>query len=94
MNYTSNPLGPPDNEHPNKHDFDELDIIYAHLDSTTTIGASARNSIATEIDHNNPSTWGQLFKQASGGRKAICELDLGGGSKTVTFVMWALQGKR
>ena len=54
MNYTSNPLGPPG---PNKHDFDELDIIYAHLDSTTTIGASARNSIATEIDHNNPSTW-------------------------------------
>jgi len=24
---------------PNKHDFDELNIIYAHLDSTTTVAA-------------------------------------------------------
>jgi hypothetical protein len=24
MDYTSNPLGPPDNEHPKKHDYDEL----------------------------------------------------------------------
>ena len=27
--------------HPNKHDYDELSAIYAHLDSTTTIGSSS-----------------------------------------------------
>ena len=27
--------------HPNQHDYDELAIIYKHLDSTTTIGSSS-----------------------------------------------------
>src|SRR5262249_44008930 len=35
MDYTSNPLGPPDNEDPNQHDYDELVTIYSHLDSTS-----------------------------------------------------------
>jgi hypothetical protein len=30
--------------HPNSHDYQELSIIYSHLDSTTTVGASARTS--------------------------------------------------
>lgn len=34
MDYTSNPIG---NEHPNTHDFEELEAIYSHLDTTTTI---------------------------------------------------------
>jgi len=38
MDYTNNPLGPPSNEHPNSHDYQELGIIYDHLDSTTTVG--------------------------------------------------------
>ncbi len=78
MDYTSNPSGPPDNTHPNQHDYDELDLIYAHLDSTTTIGQSARNSFAVEIDHNDPRSWGLLVKQSYGGRTAIFELVLGG----------------
>lgn len=40
MDYTNNPLGPPSNEHPNRHDFDQIEAIYSHLDSTTTVGAS------------------------------------------------------
>jgi len=36
MDYTSDPDGGgkygPDNEHPNAHDFEELELIYAHLD--------------------------------------------------------------
>jgi hypothetical protein len=39
MDYTSNPLGPPDNTHPNQHDYDEISIIYQHTDSTTTIAS-------------------------------------------------------
>ena len=30
--------------HPNSHDYSELSTIYSHLDSTTTVGASARTS--------------------------------------------------
>ena len=41
MDYTNNPAGPPSNEHPNAHDFEELAIIYAHLDSSTTIAQSS-----------------------------------------------------
>src|SRR5688500_4482727 len=37
MDYTSDPDGPPSNEHPNSHDFQQLQTIYAHLDSSTTI---------------------------------------------------------
>src|SRR3990170_2409509 len=39
MDYTSDPDGPPSNEHPNQHDYDQLATIYGHLDSTTTVGA-------------------------------------------------------
>jgi hypothetical protein len=89
MDYTNNPGT---NQHPNAHDYDELDIIYAHLDSTTTIGQGAGKSFAPDLDHNDSRSWGQLVKQSHGGRTAIYELDTGAGSKTVTFVIWALEG--
>ena len=88
MDYTNSPGS---NQHPNAHDYEELDIIYAHLDSSTTIGQGAANSFAVDIDSDNPRTWGQLVKQTRGGRTSIYELDLGRGSKTVTFVIWALE---
>lgn len=45
MDYTNDPDGgaggasetDPSNEHPNAHDYDQIETIYAHLDSTTTI---------------------------------------------------------
>src|SRR5215218_3945349 len=46
MDYTSNPLGPPSNLQPNQHDYDQLDTIYSHLDSTTTVApASAASTL-------------------------------------------------
>ena len=90
MDYTNDPSA---NQDPNDHDFAELDIIYAHLDGSTTIGQSARNSFAVDVDHNDPRSWGQLVKQSNGGRTAIYELDLGGGSKIVTFVIWTLEAR-
>jgi hypothetical protein len=30
MDYTSDPDGPPSNEHPNSHDLDQIASIYAH----------------------------------------------------------------
>jgi hypothetical protein len=34
MDYTSDPDGPLSNEHPNQHDYDQLEAIYAHLDGS------------------------------------------------------------
>src|SRR6266700_4749321 len=49
MDYTNNPLGPPDNEHPNKHDYDELDTTYPHLDPTNTIRQPTADNSAANI---------------------------------------------
>jgi hypothetical protein len=88
MDYTNNPGT---NQHPNKHDYDELDIIYAHLDSTTTIGQKVGNNFGADIDTEDQRNWGQLVKVSNGGRTAIYELDLGSGRKMVTFVTWAVE---
>jgi hypothetical protein len=37
MDYTSDPDGPPSNEHPDAHDLLQLQTIYAHLDTTSTV---------------------------------------------------------
>lgn len=44
MDYTSNVLGPPSNVHPNQHDFDELELIYNHVDgySTSNVDAASK----------------------------------------------------
>ena len=39
MDYTNDADGPPSNEHPNTHDFDLLESIYAHTDSYSTTSA-------------------------------------------------------
>ena len=86
MDYTSNPYGPPSNLQPNKHDYDELDIIYAHLDSSTTIKSSPG---ASGANLDSPSSWGQLMKTTHGGRTQVFERDFGNGERVVTFVIWA-----
>ncbi|MBI3967907.1 MAG: hypothetical protein HY329_19895 [Chloroflexi bacterium] len=44
MDYTIDPAGTiqrqRSNEHPNRHDYQELQAIYEHLDTITTVGAS------------------------------------------------------
>lgn len=64
MDYTNDPDGPPSNEHPNQHDYDQLVTIYSHLDSTTTVGQSttsngARVTHETNVDSrgNGTVTW-------------------------------------
>ncbi len=53
MDYTNNPSGPPSNEHPNAHDFEQLGIIYTHLDAalaSITQTISGKNHGKSEID--------------------------------------------
>jgi hypothetical protein len=74
---------------PNYHDFEELAIIYNHLDGTTTVAASAASSGVDVSD--DPNSWGQLMSQSRNGRSSVYERFNGDGSKTVTHVYWTLE---
>ncbi len=86
MDYTSNPSGPPSNEHPNQHDYDQLVKIYTHLDFTTTARQTAPGKNAAAPADGQ---WGQLVALTDGGRTAVYVLDAGGDQKVFTFVIWA-----
>lgn len=98
MDYTNDPDGTikdPDqlsNEHPNQHDYDELEIIYEHLDTISTRsdkGSSAPASVGNDIDTSKPTQWGKEIRKSSDGRSSLLERDLGQGNKLFTFVIWA-----
>lgn len=94
MDYTNDPSGTLgtngtlNNLHPNQHDYDELAIVYTHLDSTNTSFSKtvAANAAA---DLNDPSEWGEVIRKSSDGRSSLYERDLGKGDKVFTFVIWA-----
>ena len=87
MDYTSDPDGPPSNEHPNQHDYDQLVTIYSHLDSTTTVGQTVnRFPAASQIDRGQ---FGHLIRSTNGGRTELYVLDFGGGQRIFTHVIWA-----
>ncbi len=77
---------------PNAHDFEELNIIYAHLDSTTTLAALTSPSASQAVDvTEDPQTWGQLVSQSANGRSSKYEKFHDDGSMTVTHVYWTLE---
>ncbi|WP_412542947.1 hypothetical protein R8Z50_10835 [Longispora sp. K20-0274] len=47
MDYTSNPLGPPNNTHPNTHDYNQLAAIYNHSGIAADADYSGRTMIRT-----------------------------------------------
>lgn len=97
MDYTDDPSGllknQPDNEHPNAHDYEELETIYAHLDSFTTVQSGTLKlplglSVAGEIlstGFENRSQWGKELR--NNGKVAVYERDFGGGHKLFTFII-------
>lgn len=103
MDYTNDPDGPLSNEHPDGHDYYQLDnFIYAHLDSTTTVGQTVQSGpgkgklppALTDPDSDEPAElgtaqWGKLIRSTNNGRTELYELDLGGGRKVLTRVIWA-----
>jgi hypothetical protein len=76
---------------PNKHDFDELNIIYAHLDSSTTVAARTAPPASRSEVTDDPSTWGNLARQSQNGRSSTYEAFNSDGSKTVTHVYWTIE---
>ncbi|TSC82539.1 MAG: hypothetical protein G01um101419_545 [Parcubacteria group bacterium Gr01-1014_19] len=85
MDYTSDPTP---NQHPNAHDYEMLESIYAHLDSSTTLSQSSASS-AQDVDHNDPATWGKALRYSSDKKSSVHEKNFGNGSRVVTFVVWA-----
>lgn len=84
MDYTSDPST---NQHPNKHDYDQLAAIYAHLDSTTTVGLAAPSSPAPNFAGDADEAWGTLV-DAKGPMETYYR-DLGEGHGVITHVFWA-----
>ncbi|KKT42539.1 hypothetical protein A2W54_01220 [Candidatus Giovannonibacteria bacterium RIFCSPHIGHO2_02_43_13] len=82
-------LDPTLNQHPNQHDYDMLETIYAHLDSMTTIKASAISGKHADVDPSDPKEWGKELRKSKDGKASLFERDLGKGHKLFTFVFWA-----
>jgi hypothetical protein len=79
MDYTSNPES---NQHPNAHDYDQLEETYEHLDTTTTVSMVAPAG-------NGANSWGKLVSSSASGRTSVYRLDLGNGQSVLTHVIWA-----
>ncbi len=77
-----------DNPSPNSHDYQQLQTIYSHLDSTTTVGFSAFAENAFDDDPDASYKWGRLVKQSPDGRSSFYERDNGDGTKKATHVFW------
>lgn len=104
MDYTNSPNS---NQHPNAHDYNQLETIYSHLDSTTTVGALADYvdsattaggsqpegafAVVDQLDQNHPAAWGRLVHRSPSGGVETYVLDLGNGHRQITVVTWTLE---
>jgi len=86
MDYTNDPST---NQHPNAHDYEELEIIYAHLDSTTTVGSLPPGFANADV--HAQENWGTKVSESANGHTALYLRDFGDGFKIYTFVIWAIQ---
>lgn len=90
MDYTNNPSGPPSNEHPNFHDYEQLEAIYSHTTDTSNTAFAPTSSRGNGFDVNtdDPSGWGKEIRRDAQGRSSLFERDLGNGEKLFTYVTW------
>ena len=91
MDYTSDPDGPPSNEHPNAHDYAQLESIYKHLDNFTTINAAIKDAPPgfANADMHAQANWGAKVRDSASGHASLFVRDFGNGYKIFTFVVWA-----
>jgi hypothetical protein len=106
MDYTNDPDGGgaygPSNEHPNAHDYDQLQTIYSHTDSTNTSATQMTNfavrvpgqaNVAPPGLNNeagdSPAEWGRAIHTDGQGRPDMFVQDLGGANRKITHVFWA-----
>jgi len=90
MDYFSNTganAGSTQSTHPNQHDYAMLEQIYAHLDTTSTVGTTTATARTVGEDR---ASWGREVFHAADGSHSVFVRDFGGGDKVVTHVTWAL----
>ncbi len=85
MDYTNSPES---SQHPNAHDYEMLETIYAHLDSSTTI-SQVTSSVAPAEDSNNQKAWGKEVRRSKDGRASLFVAELGNGQRIIRHVFWA-----
>ena len=91
------------NEHPNSHDYQQLSSMYQHTDSTNTSAAQTTDfgvrvpgqARTAPPGLNNepgdsPAEWGRAIGTDGQGRPNLFVQDLGGGSRKITHVFWAM----
>lgn len=80
-----------DSQHPNAHDYELLEQIYAHLDSTTTVGTVSSPTLAGRDlgDANSKANWGRRVFVGQNGKVEVYERTFQDGSKVVSFVILA-----
>jgi hypothetical protein len=102
MDYTVNPIL---NQHPDDHDYDQLALIYNHLElGNDDDGGGNCNPRSPkcnagfdgppafdDLDLDGPGQWGRLIGASASGRTSVHELDFGNGNKIITHVIWALE---
>jgi hypothetical protein len=106
MDYTRAPAGGvyngfdygPSNEHPNKHDYDELKIIYNHDDGAAAaatdfgvreVGKVVPPSMSAPAGVS-PAEWGRAIHFDRQGRPNVYERTIAPGRKVLTHVFWAI----
>lgn len=99
MDYTNDPDGgpggasstDPGNEHPNAHDYAQLEAIYAHTDSTSTVGpADAPTGPGRGVQvGEDASSWGTEVEGSRAAGYSTYVRDLGNDQRIITHVLWA-----
>lgn len=96
-NFSNTPLGtcmdysndPVPNQHPNAHDYDQLVLMYTHLDTTTTVGSTTSPQAKNDVeDLSDKSAWGKAVSQDAKGRDNLFVKENGKGEKVFTHVFW------
>ena len=100
MDYTNDPDGSVfsqlNNEHPNLHDYEMMESIYAHLNSPDSGPGNGNGSgngkkpadVGANIDLNDPSEWGEALRQDAEGNNSLYRRNLGNGFELITHVIW------
>lgn len=83
MDYSTSPTSTA----PNAHDYAELETIYSHLDSFTTVGAIG--SAQSPRVGDSRASWGEEVHRSANGNHSTFVRNFGNGNYVVTEVTWA-----
>ncbi len=83
MDYSQSPTSTA----PNAHDYSQLQTIYSHLDSTTTV-SSASAAKSRQVG-NDRSSWGREVDRSADGKHSTFVRQFADGTAVVTEVVWA-----